>query len=201
MLECIMHHVFSYSDSCLYWYLAYICEDIFDLRIYVTVTSPYPWDRGVTAPILYRVYLVIWSKPYSGSSRIHNEHHALQGHAVFGDPHPPIKCHLDNHLCFSTNCTCSIRKIKLRCQIGDLRPEAICYVIDPDTLFNLLLGWPWIHRNYIVPSSLHQVTKYIDKDGKVRTLITERHPFKESKIISLISSSIRILLRLMRIHT
>jgi len=24
MLECIMHHVFSYSDSCLYWCLAYI---------------------------------------------------------------------------------------------------------------------------------------------------------------------------------
>ena len=25
-----------------------MCEDIFDLRIYVTVTSPYPRDRGVT---------------------------------------------------------------------------------------------------------------------------------------------------------
>jgi len=28
--------------------LAYTCEDIFDLRIYVTVTSLYPQDRGDT---------------------------------------------------------------------------------------------------------------------------------------------------------
>ena len=48
MLECIKHHVLSYSDSYLYWYLAYICEGIFHLRIYVTVTSPYPRNRGVT---------------------------------------------------------------------------------------------------------------------------------------------------------
>ena len=43
-----MHHVLPYSDSCLYWCLAYIREGISDLRIYVTVTSPYPQDRGVT---------------------------------------------------------------------------------------------------------------------------------------------------------
>ena len=33
-------------------------------------------------------------------------------------------------------------------------------------------------RNSIVPSTLHQVMKYVDGDGKVRTLIAERHPFK-----------------------
>ena len=42
-----MHHVFSNSDSYMYWCLAYICEGIFELRIYVVVTSPYPQDRGV----------------------------------------------------------------------------------------------------------------------------------------------------------
>ena len=61
----------------------------------------------------------------------------------------------------------------------DLRPEVTCYVIDADTLYNLLLGRPWIHRNSIVPSTLHQVMKYVDEDEKVRTLIAERHPFKE----------------------
>ena len=30
----------------------------------------------------------------------------------------------------------------------------------------------------IVPSTLHQVIKYVDRDGKVRTLIAERHPLK-----------------------
>jgi len=43
-----MHHVFLNSDSYLYWYLAYIREGIFDLRIYVAVTSSYLRDRGVT---------------------------------------------------------------------------------------------------------------------------------------------------------
>ena len=43
-----MHHVYSYSDSCLYWCLADIHEDIFDLHIYVAVTSLYPRNRGVT---------------------------------------------------------------------------------------------------------------------------------------------------------
>jgi len=42
-----MHHVLSYSDSYLYWCLAYIREGSSDLCIYVTVTSLYPWDRGV----------------------------------------------------------------------------------------------------------------------------------------------------------
>jgi len=28
-------------------------ESIFDLRIYVAVTSPYPWDRGVTNTLTY----------------------------------------------------------------------------------------------------------------------------------------------------
>jgi len=51
-------------------------------------------------------------------------------------------------------------------------------VINADTSYNLLLGWPWIHRNSVIPLTLHQVMKYADGDGKVRTLIVERHPFK-----------------------
>ena len=46
-----MHCVFSCSDSCLYWCLAYICEGISALRIYIAVTSPYPWDQGVTSTL------------------------------------------------------------------------------------------------------------------------------------------------------
>ena len=51
-------------------------------------------------------------------------------------------------------------------------------MIEADTSYNLLLGRPWIHRNFIVPSTLDQVMKYIDGSGKVRMLIAERHPFK-----------------------
>jgi len=79
---------------------------------------------------------------------------------------------------FNANGTPLIGKIKLRCQIGDLKFEVTCYIIDADTSYNLLLGRPWIHHNAIVPSTLHQVMKYVSEDEKVRTLIAERHPFK-----------------------
>src|SRR5436190_7435052 len=69
-------------------------------------------------------------------------------------------------------------KSKLHCQIGDLKTEVTIYVIDADTSYNLLLGRPWIHRNHIVPSTLHQVMKYVDAKGQVRTLVAEQRPFK-----------------------
>ena len=55
------------------------------------------------------------------------------------------------------------------------------YVIGTDTSNNLLPGRPWIYRNSIVPSTLHQVIKYVDEDEKVRMLIAKRHPFKGVK--------------------
>ena len=69
---------------------------------------------------------------------------------------------------FNANGTRPIGKIKLKCQIGSLKSEVTCYVIDADTSYNLLLGRPWIHRNSIVSSTLHQVMKYIEESGKVR---------------------------------
>src|SRR4051812_39707611 len=69
---------------------------------------------------------------------------------------------------FNANSTRPMGKIKLRCQIGDLKTEVTVYVIDADTSYNLLLGWPWIH----------QVMKYVDDQGQVRTLAAEQRPFK-----------------------
>ena len=55
---------------------------------------------------------------------------------------------------FNANGTHPMGKIKLKCQLGDLRFEVTCYVIDADTSYNLLLGRPLIHRNSIIPSTL-----------------------------------------------
>jgi len=60
MFERIMHNVFRNTDSCLYWCLAYICEGIFDLHIYVAVTSPHPRDRGVTLSISWTLSWTRW---------------------------------------------------------------------------------------------------------------------------------------------
>jgi len=68
---------------------------------------------------------------------------------------------------FTATGTHPMGKIKLKCQIGDPRFEVKCYVIDANTLYNLLLGRPWIHINSIIPSTLHQVIKNVDRDGKV----------------------------------
>src|ERR1700734_2621123 len=54
-----------------------------------------------------------------------------------------------------------------------------CYVIDAEMSYNMLLGRPWIHANWIVPSTLHQCFKYIDEqDLVVKTVFAETHPFK-----------------------
>jgi len=41
---------------------------------------------------------------------------------------------------FNANGTHPMGKIKLTCQIGDLKSEVTCYVLDADTSYNLLLG-------------------------------------------------------------
>jgi len=80
-------------------------------------------------------------------------------------------------------------KIRLQCQIGDLKSEVTCYIIDADTSYNLLLGGPWIHANWIVPSTLHQCFKYIRDDVVVWMVFTEVQPFKEVVNTSLASFS------------
>ena len=79
---------------------------------------------------------------------------------------------------FNANGMRPIGKIKLRCQIEDLKSEVTCYVIGADMSYNLLLGRPWSHRNSIVPFTLHQVMKYTNEQERMRTLIAKRHPFK-----------------------
>ena len=48
---------------------------------------------------------------------------------------------------FNARSSHHLGKIRLRCQIGDLKSEVTCYIIDADTSYNLLLGRPWICAN------------------------------------------------------
>jgi len=41
---------------------------------------------------------------------------------------------------FNIGSSLPLGKICLRCQIGDLKSEVTCYIIDADTPYNLLLG-------------------------------------------------------------
>lgn len=77
---------------------------------------------------------------------------------------------------FNANGTRPLGKIKLKCQIGDLKSEVACYVIDVVTLYNLLLGVHGFTLTSFLP--LHQVMKYADEEGEIITLITKKQPFK-----------------------
>src|SRR4051812_11648834 len=61
-------------------------------------------------------------------------------------------------------------------QRSQVRGGSLCHRCGH--FINLLLGRPWIHRNHVVPCTLHQVMKYVDPQGQVRTLVAEQHPFK-----------------------
>ena len=79
---------------------------------------------------------------------------------------------------FDAHNSTPVGKIRLKCQINDLKTEVTCYVINADPSYNLLLGRPWLHRNGLIPSSLHQVIKYLDGDGQQRVLVADSNPFK-----------------------
>ena len=60
--------VLLYSDSCLYWCLAYICEGIFALRMYVTIAIPY---CRIGALLLLREHTLLWrSTKHLGSQTL-----------------------------------------------------------------------------------------------------------------------------------
>jgi len=79
---------------------------------------------------------------------------------------------------FNAGSSHPLEKIRLRCRIGNLKSEVTCYVINADTSYNLLLGRPWIHANWIVPSTLHQYFKYMEDDTMVQMVFAEKQPFK-----------------------
>ncbi|KAJ6840135.1 uncharacterized protein M6B38_312855 [Iris pallida] len=79
---------------------------------------------------------------------------------------------------FNSGRSYPLGKIRLKCQIGDLKTEATCYVIEVDTVYNILLGRQWIHDYMIVPSILHQCFKYVNRHGLVRTEVVDIDPFK-----------------------
>lgn len=60
------------------------------------------------------------------------------------------------------------------------RTEVLFHVIDAPTTYNALLGRPWLHANYIVPSTLHQCFKFY-KGGKQDREQADPNPFTEAE--------------------
>jgi len=79
---------------------------------------------------------------------------------------------------FNAGSSHPLGKIQFYYRIRVLKLEVTCYVIDADTSYNLLLGRPWIHANWIIPSTLHQCFKYMDNNATVWIVFAENQPFK-----------------------
>ena len=71
-------------------------------------------------------------------------------------------------------------------QIGPITFPALFQVLRISTSFNLLLGWPWIHRVGAIPSSLHQKVKFIH-EGRAIPIQSTRDTYSTSEPILEIS--------------
>ncbi|KAJ1696334.1 hypothetical protein LUZ63_004846 [Rhynchospora breviuscula] len=82
---------------------------------------------------------------------------------------------------FNQNSQKALGSITLSFRFGELDTEIKFYVIDAETSYKALLGRPWLHENYLVPSTLHQCVKYM-KDDKQKRIKGDIHPFAVHEI-------------------
>ncbi|MHC6131851.1 retropepsin-like aspartic protease [Serratia marcescens] len=66
--------------------------------------------------------------------------------------------------------------ITLQLELETWKTEVTAYVVEAETNWSMVLGRRWLHRNSVVPSTLHQCLKY-EKDGEVYTCNADLHPF------------------------
>lgn len=74
----------------------------------------------------------------------------------------------------------AIGVLRLDLLIDDMTSSALFHVIVAKTSYNMLLGWPWLHKNGVVPSTLHQCFKYC-RNGIVKKDVTDDKPFTEAE--------------------
>ena len=56
------------------------------------------------------------------------------------------------------------------------------YAIKTPSCYNILLGRPWIHKNGVVPSTLHQCIKFVGDDGMIHRVFADKKPFKGKEV-------------------
>ena len=77
---------------------------------------------------------------------------------------------------FTTKC-----HVNVDLQVGPLRAPTKFYVIEADVSYCILLGRPWIYRNYAIPSTLQKCLKVIK--GRKEILISgTKTPFSHEKV-------------------
>ncbi|XP_027109268.1 uncharacterized protein [Coffea arabica] len=67
----------------------------------------------------------------------------------------------------------SIGEVNLVVEIGPAQFQIACQVMHFPSVYNVLLGRPWIHSSGVVPSSLHQVLKFVVNDQLITIFAEE----------------------------
>ncbi|XP_027155699.1 uncharacterized protein LOC113758296 [Coffea eugenioides] len=67
----------------------------------------------------------------------------------------------------------SIGEVNLVVEMGPARFQIACQVMHFPSVYNVLLGQPWIHSSGAVPSSLHQVLKFMVNDQLITIFAEE----------------------------
>ncbi|XP_071918910.1 uncharacterized protein [Coffea arabica] len=66
----------------------------------------------------------------------------------------------------------SMGEVNLVLEIGPTRFQVMCQVMDFSSVYNVLLGRPWIHTSGAIPSSLHQMLRFV-VNGQLITIFAE----------------------------
>ncbi|XP_027122081.1 uncharacterized protein [Coffea arabica] len=67
----------------------------------------------------------------------------------------------------------SIGEVNLVIEMGPAQFQIACQVMHFPNVYNVLLGRPWIHSSGVVPSSLHQVLKFVVNDQLITIFAEE----------------------------
>ncbi|KAL0286061.1 UNVERIFIED_CONTAM: hypothetical protein Sangu_2752200 [Sesamum angustifolium] len=75
----------------------------------------------------------------------------------------------------------AIGVIRMELLMDDMMSTSLFHVIDAKTSYNMLLGCPWLHEYFVVPSTWHQCFKYC-RNGTVRKVLGDSKSFTEVEL-------------------
>uniref|UniRef100_A0A2N9F3D7 Peptidase A2 domain-containing protein n=1 Tax=Fagus sylvatica TaxID=28930 RepID=A0A2N9F3D7_FAGSY len=67
--------------------------------------------------------------------------------------------------------------IPIEVKVGSKVATVAFFVVNTDSAYNALLGRDWIHSNWVVPSSLHQILVFWKDDNNIEVVKTDERPF------------------------
>ena len=67
--------------------------------------------------------------------------------------------------------------IPIEVKVGSKVATVAFFVVNTDLAYNTLLGRDWIHSNWVVPSSLHQVLVFWKDDNNIKVVKADKRPF------------------------